>query len=59
LAWVAKRRELIEWFVEAESRVHFGKVSVNYCDGRIVSYEVYHRERTSAGGGRRPLARDP
>ena len=56
LAWVGRRRELIEWLAEAESRVRFGKVGVNYADGRIVSYEVYHRERIAADTATRTRA---
>jgi len=62
LAWVARRQELLEWLAEAESCVRFGEVCMNYCDGRIVSYEVYHRERSAAGGateGGGRSARDP
>ena len=51
LARVATRRELVEWLAEAESRVRFGRVCVNYADGRIVSYEVCHRESTAVGDG--------
>jgi hypothetical protein len=36
-----------EWLAKSESHLRFGKVCVNYADGRIVIYEVYHRERTA------------
>ena len=50
MTWTREHRRLVEYLALAEQRIRHGKVTINLCDGKIVSYEVYQREREEIEG---------